>query len=57
MKKCNFCGLKNTEVAIHKFKPVSVSGWIGYILTLGLIKHRLCQTCASRVFRNFKKGI
>jgi len=56
MKRCNFCGLENAEVTIHKFKPVSISGWIGYILTLGLLKHRLCQTCNSRIFRKLDRN-
>ena len=49
--KCNFCGKENTEVTIHNIKAVTISDWIAKLCTFNLIKHRLCQTCNSRIFR------
>jgi hypothetical protein len=57
MKRCNFCGKKNTEVQVHKLKPGTISDWIALIFTLGLFRHELCQSCASKIFRGYKKGV
>ena len=54
---CNFCGKQNTEVVEHKFKPVNTPNWLAVIFTAGLIKHQLCQSCASKIFRSFKKEV
>lgn len=53
--KCNFCGKENTEVTVHKFVPTSATDWIAYTTTLGQLKHKLCQSCNSRIFRKLKK--
>jgi hypothetical protein len=55
--KCNFCGKTNTEITSHKLKPVSISDWLSVIFTLGLIRHKLCQTCNSKIFRGLKKEL
>ena len=56
MKKCNFCGKHNSEVSVCKFRPSSISDIIVYIVTFGKIKHRLCQTCNSKIFRGLDKN-
>ncbi len=57
MLKCNFCGKTNTEITQHKIKPNQISDWVAYIFTLGLIRHRLCQSCNSRIFRGLDKDL
>jgi len=54
--KCNVCGNSNPEVTVKKFKPKYISDWVAVIFTFGLVRHRLCQTCQSRMFRKLDKN-
>ena len=47
MLKCNHCGKDNKEVAIFTKK---VLGWFN-------VKVHVCQSCISKVFKQFRKGI
>ena len=47
MLKCNHCGKDNKEVAIFTKK---VLGWFK-------VKVQVCQSCISKVFKQFRKGV
>ena len=47
MFKCNHCGKDNKEVAVFTKK----------ILGLFNVKVQVCQSCISKVFRQFTKGV
>ena len=47
MLKCNHCGKDNKEVAVFTKK----------ILGFVPVKVRICQSCISKVFKQFRKGI
>jgi len=52
--KCEKCGKPNTEVITINVKPTNI---FLNIATFGGFKVRICQSCVSKMFKQFHKGL